>query len=205
MKLTFERIKMALVWVSRIHRCRGFGIQSPWAFRFVRYVINGHYPYHGYDDVRKESPWADPLTVKLGKLYLRLANNLQPKTVVSFGEADEALYSYIKAGCSRANIACIESACQEEDFRTMLAGLDKIDMLRLTPVGNYRSFFNEAITQAREGSVFIIEDIKKNAEVKQFWREVVRLQDGVVTFDLYYCGLICFKPKLYKCNYVVNF
>lgn len=26
-----QQILRGVVWLSRIHRCRGFGIQSPWA------------------------------------------------------------------------------------------------------------------------------------------------------------------------------
>ncbi len=29
-------------WIVRATKCQGFGIQSPWAFRFARNVINEH-------------------------------------------------------------------------------------------------------------------------------------------------------------------
>ena len=63
-----------LVWLSRIHCCRGFGIQSPTDYAFVRYVVNEHWPYYAYDVLRDD----DWLREKLGRLYMRLANWRQP-------------------------------------------------------------------------------------------------------------------------------
>lgn len=205
MKEATVKLHRGLIWLSRIHRCRGFGIQSPWAYRFVRYVINEHYPYYGYVDVEKALPGLSARTIKLGQLYLRLANSVQPGLTVSFGPADEAFDMYFRAGCRNTRIVNVDSNGSDSDYHELLAKLGDVDILRLTPQGNYRSFFNAAVMKVREGSVFIIEDIKRNADTRQFWREAVRLLEGVVTFDLYYCGLVCFKPKLFKRNYVVNF
>ena len=44
---------MMAVWLSRINHCRGFGVQSPSAYAFIRYVVNEHYPYYAYEDLRK--------------------------------------------------------------------------------------------------------------------------------------------------------
>ena len=68
-----------LVWLSRIHHCRGFGIQSPTDYAFVRYVVNEHWPYYAYDELH-EDQW---LREKLGRLYLRLANWRQPSVILS--------------------------------------------------------------------------------------------------------------------------
>ena len=41
------KVQRYLHWLRRIKYCRGFGVQSPSAYRFIRYVINEHYPYYG--------------------------------------------------------------------------------------------------------------------------------------------------------------
>ena len=79
-----------LVWLSRIHCCRGFGIQSPTDYAFVRYVVNEHWPYYAYD-VLREDDW---LREKLGRLYMRLANWRQPTVILS----DDYL-QWFHAGC----------------------------------------------------------------------------------------------------------
>ena len=68
--IEMNRLQQVFVWLSRIHRCRGFGIQSPTDYAFVRYVVNEHWPYYAYDLLPNDA-W---LTRKLGKLYFRLAN-----------------------------------------------------------------------------------------------------------------------------------
>ena len=44
-------IRRWLVWLSRIHRVWGFGIQSPTDYAFVRYVVNEHWPYYAYEEL----------------------------------------------------------------------------------------------------------------------------------------------------------
>ena len=65
-----NRLKHWLIWLSRIHCCRGFGIQSPTDYAFVRYVVNEHWPYYAYGELHDD----DWLHEKLGQLYFRLAN-----------------------------------------------------------------------------------------------------------------------------------
>ena len=90
-----NRLHQAWVWLRRIGHCRGFGIQSPTDYRFVRYVVNEHWPYYAY---RQTGLNDSPLRRKLGRLYFRLANHLQPGTVVDLLGYDE----YLRAGCRKA-------------------------------------------------------------------------------------------------------
>ena len=78
-----NRIVRAWIWLRRIGHCRGFGIQSPWAYSLVRYVINEHFPYYAYADLDAGFPGADAVRRKTGRFFLRLANYVQPATVVS--------------------------------------------------------------------------------------------------------------------------
>ena len=87
--------KRWLVWLSRIHKCQGFGIQSPTDFDFVRTVVNEHSPYYAYDHI-KASCWYQR---HLGQLYLRIANWRQPSTILT----DDYLL-WFQAGCRSARI-----------------------------------------------------------------------------------------------------
>ena len=68
-----------LVWLSRIHKCQGFGIQSPTDFDFVRSVVNEHDAYYAYDELKADN-W---MQRKMGELYLRVANWRQPATILT--------------------------------------------------------------------------------------------------------------------------
>jgi hypothetical protein len=76
-----------------MHRCLGFGIQSPKDYAFVRYVINEKWPYYAYERLGKNDDWR---TRKLGRLYMRLANWRQP-TAMERDRYEE----YWKAGGGR--------------------------------------------------------------------------------------------------------
>jgi len=199
------KLLQATVWLSRIGRCRGFGIQSPWAYGFVCHVINNRYPYHGYSDVERATPEPSPLTKKLGRLYLRIANNVRPKTVVCIGADSEICKRYIKAGFGEAEVTALPAHCAADTLLNAINGAEAIDMLRITPTQGCRDALKAAAKKAHEGSVLIIEGIKASADGRTMWRDITENATGAVTFDLYYCGVACFKEKLFKRNYVVNF
>lgn len=87
--------------MSRAKYCRGFGIQSPWAYRFVRYVVNEHYPYYAYDDLRPLFPHLSKRERRVCELYLRIANHQQADEAVLVGDVSEAKRAYLHAGCLR--------------------------------------------------------------------------------------------------------
>ena len=89
-----QRLRHAFVWLMRIGHCRGFGVQSPTDYWLVRYVINEHWPYYQYVTLGEGDEW---LTRKLGLLYFRLANWLQPHKIESDG-----YQQYLQAGCRKA-------------------------------------------------------------------------------------------------------
>ena len=68
----FLRIRMFLVWLHRIDKCQGFGVQSPSAYRFIRQVINCHTLYPAYS-VLEEAQKLNRVERKLGRLLSRLS------------------------------------------------------------------------------------------------------------------------------------
>ena len=100
-------------WIVRATKCQGFGIQSPWAFRFARNVINEHAPYYAYSELKKAFPYATKLEHKLGKLYFRVANFMQPTCWCIVGEAEEWIVPYVKAGCKTTRVIVAKT---EKDY-----------------------------------------------------------------------------------------
>lgn len=174
-----QRLRHIFVWLSRIGHCRGFGIQSPTDYGFVRYVINEHWPYYQYDEIGRNDNW---LTRKLGLLYFRLANWRQPKIILS-GD----YLNYLRAGCHHA--------VMDED-----AGHADLVLMKLE--GDYRSRLSYIYNKVDACSILILEGIWKD---RMFWQEVVDDERTGVTFDLYYCGIVMFDVKRFKQNYIINF
>ena len=171
-----KRLKAAVVWLSRIGHCRGFGIQSPTDYWMVRYVINERWPYYQYENLGRGDDW---LTRKLGRLCFRLANWLQPKVVESSDYRD-----YLQAGCR--NMVFGESS----ELVVMPLNNDSKDRLA--------SIYNKLSPR----SVLVVTGISK---ARKLWRQVVDDERTGITFDLYYCGIVMFDKKRNKKNYVINF
>ena len=171
-----NQFKRCQVWLSRIHRCRGFGIQSPTDYSFVRYVVNEHCPYYAYD-MFKDDDW---LTKKLGFLYFRLSNYVQPSVMPS-----DRYQHYWYAGCHNTvfspNIGTVELARIDIDDTDALERLiDKCD----------------------NRSILVVEGIWRNWAL---WHQLEADERTSITYDLYYCGILFFDKSRFKHNYIINF
>jgi hypothetical protein len=167
------------VWLSRLHHCRGFGIQSPTDYWLVRYVINEHWPYYQYATLGRSDNW---LRCKLGRLYFRLANWRQPQTIVSNDYA-----AYWNAGCRRAMIT------QE---------LPKLIELMHVEVGQARQLMERINDQLDDRSVIVVEGLWRD---KSVWQQLIADNRVRISFDLYYCGIMLFDSHRTKKNYIINF
>ena len=192
-----SRLRRGVLWMSRAKYCRGFGIQSPWAYRFVRYVVNEHYPYYAYDDLR-------PLFLHLSKrerrvceLYLRIANQ-QADEAVLVGDVSEAKRAYLHAGCLRMAFSSMgEGACSLTE-----------DSFSLAVVAHGQDMEQQVlslINRATDASLLIVEGIHRNGETRRSWARILQDKRVRVSFDLYYCGLLFFDKKKYKQHYKINF
>ena len=202
----FYRIKRALVWIRRMRYSRGFGVQSPWAYRFVRYVVNEHYPYYEYTHLNKEVYGINKFTRKLCRLYFRIANYCQPKLVVDYGSSTTAYRTYFRAGCHSCHVVQLSADEKGMDkLDDLLAQNAKVDVARISLKGDYRDVVDKLMDHVDRKSLLIIQRIKKNKNTVDYWRELVDDERTGVTFDLYYCGIIFFDNKKFKRNYIVNF
>ena len=70
-----DRLAYLWVWLRRIGNCRGFGIQSPADYAFVRYVVNEHWPYYQY---RVPAVLDTILAMKKAGVWIELTNLIIP-------------------------------------------------------------------------------------------------------------------------------
>lgn len=192
------KVQRYLHWLRRIKYCRGFGVQSPSAYRFIRYVINEHYPYYAYDELRKELPRLDSLTRKRMELYFRVANFRQASLWLDFCERNDVIATYVGRGCHATQVRRITGLRQ-------ITADDRIEVLRICPTAGSEAVLEAALQQADDHTLFIIEDIGYNDTAKRMWQKLLESDITSVSYDLYYLGIAFFDRKRYKNNYIVNF
>lgn len=192
------KVQRYLHWLRRIKYCRGFGVQSPSAYRFIRYVINEHYPYYAYDELRKELPRLDSLTRKRMELYFRISNYRQASLWLDYSRRDDTIATYVGRGCNATQVRRIT------DLQQITAD-DRIEVLRICPTAGSEAVLEAALQQADDHTLFIIEDICYNDTAKRMWQKLLESDLTSVSYDLYYLGIAFFDRKRYKANYVVNF
>lgn len=192
------KVQRYLHWLRRIKYCRGFGVQSPSAYRFIRYVINEHYPYYAYDELRKELTRLDSLTRKRMELYFRVANFRQASLWLDFCERNDVIATYVGRGCHATQVRRIT------DLQQITAD-DRIEVLRICPSAGCEALLEAALQKTDDHTLFIIEDIGYNDTAKRMWQKLLESDITSVSYDLYYLGIAFFDRKRYKANYVVNF
>ncbi len=192
------KVQRYLHWLRRIKYCRGFGVQSPSAYRFIRYVINEHYPYYAYDELRKELPRLDSLTRKRMELYFRVANFRQASLWLDFCERNDVIATYVGRGCHATQVRRIT------DLQQITAD-DRIEVLRICPSAGCEALLEAALQKTDDHTLFIIEDIGYNDTAKRMWQKLLESDITSVSYDLYYLGIAFYDRKRYKANYVVNF
>ena len=181
------------IWLRRCRHCRGFGIQSPTDYAFVRYVINEHWPYYAYCDLKVELPAVTSDCRKLAELYFRIANWLQPSKTVVVSEY-EAVYSrYVHTGCSKTNFVSPEILFHDDDKHVLIIlgrCADRLLALKCCEL-------------CTERSLIVVEDIYGTN--KSLWNEMAGSDSVRISYDLYYAGIAMFDKARYKTNYKINF
>ena len=168
-----------LIWLRRIrHRC-GYGVHSPFAFKFITEVLYMNLPYYAYDELDKDLTMGEMFRIrKILHMLLRLSNWRQPDVIVCLSALPH-VSRYLQTGCKKANIHDFIPEGQID-----LCWLNKPD--------------DNIIAHLNEHSVLMLDHLNKHKE----WFASL---PSVVSFDLYDVGIAFFNPKYNKQHYIVNF
>ena len=198
-------IKRSVVWLRRAQYSRGFGVQSPWAYKFIRYVVNEHYSYYKYAQLKQQVYGINKCVRKLCRLYFRIANFQQPHSFIDYLPFSSCYKIYTLAGAKKTLYRPISQDTTPESYTRILAEVGDNSIVRVSLRGNYSEFIDKAIDLLPSTSVLILEHIKRNKETEAYWKSLVADDRTGITFDLYYCGLIFLDKTMIKQDYIVNF
>lgn len=189
------RVKWIWNWIHRMGYSRGFGVQSPSAYSFIRYVLTEHYPYYAYDELKMRFKSFDHATKKKGRLYFRLANYAQASHWFDYHSAEQPYAAYVHKGCRKTIFQTIDSKTIPNAFR----------IARLSMTEDYQAVYEALCKVATDDSILILEGINDNKDTKAFWKRVQEHQKATRTYDLFLCGIIVFDTSKHKHHYIVNF
>ena len=189
------RVKWVCNWIHRMGYSRGFGVQSPSAYSFIRYVLTEHYPYYAYDELKMRFKSFDHATKKKGRLYFRLANYAQASHWFDYHSAEQPYAAYVHEGCRKTVFQAIDGKTIPNAFR----------IARLSMSEDYQAVYEALCKVATDDSILILEGINDNKDTKAFWKRVQESQKATRTYDLFLCGIIVFDTSKHKHHYIVNF
>lgn len=189
--------KRAWIWVRRFrHRC-GYGVHSPFAFQLITWVIyekGRFYAYAELDKLRKQYASVDTNSRKVDQLLFRLANAVQPVSILDVGSQSDLSAAYLKAGCRTARMLSLA------DELTSPIGL-----VHLGSCVPETDLWEQLLPLTDGNSLFVIDGIYDSPAMHQWWKRVMDDTRTGITFDLYDVGLVFFDKSKIKQHYLVNF
>lgn len=189
-------VKRAAVWLYRWKHCRGFGVQSPTDYRFVRYVINEHAPFYAYHDLQVQYPHLKHEDRRFARLLLRIANYRQPASCLLLGMPASPYQAYIQAGCRHTVV-------NEGGEEVTDAGVADLVCCQLS--GKQLPDVESLLSLTRDASILVLRGIRHDCHTRQMWSALLEHPKVSISYDLFDCGIILFDKKRYKHNYIINF
>ena len=195
-------------WLRRCGCSRGFGVQSPSAYAFIRYVINEHYPYYAYRELQKRLTWLDRRGHQTGRLLLRLANFWQPEIcIVNEHRFDE----YLHAGCRKAKRVEMEHPILKDDqllndnqFQKETRGMKRMMVIDLEKMG-MEEVRTQVLPLCDDQTMLVLLGNLYREKQGEEWHQLQESDYCGITYDLYSLGIIFFDKKVYKQHYRMNF
>ncbi len=138
---------------------------------------------------------------RLAQLIFRLAVYHSPYNVMIIGAKLGITTSYLAKACPKANLIVIEKP-------KMITEAISLDFVYLN--GSYHkesilNYFNWCLPKLNEHSLFIIDDIHRNEDIKSAWAEIKNHPQVTVTIDLFWLGLVYFKKGQAKEHFKLKF
>lgn len=193
-------IREVIAKIRRTGSSRGFGIQSPSDYSFVCDIVNCHYPYYAYSDLRQATTGISKKERKKAELLFRIANFLQPDTTINLG-MEQWYETYISRACKKTRIYNSNEICcqnenkQAKDARHCL-------MLISCKLPYDEQIYGRYMT---DGTILIADGINTDNKARQQWEAIAKSSHSTLVFDLYDIGIVIADTKRSKTTYKINY
>lgn len=206
-------------WLRRFRHRRGYGVHSPYAFRFITDVVYQESPYYAYATIHERLTTANWYAMRYDaesgisekdlRLLFRLANFCQPRQIRLHGSRDTV------ENCLRLAVPLAFASAKTPDFAHADSGTHEgrhgDNLPSKTDVSRARIYIY--VEDARNcppppptfpaGSMMVVRGIHRNAEAEARWKVLKESEKVTLTFDLGRFGVALSVEKMVKQDYIV--
>ncbi len=171
----------------RFVRRYGFGIQSPWAYSFVKDVLYEKLRYYAYDDLLLQFPGRKGYAVRRDEQIFRLVNFFKPKAIIVPGGCSLSSMGYMQAASKLARVIdadvthLSDSQLASSTFIYIEKGVSPSVINTITALKNSGQNYRWSL---------VVDAINK--ENKPLWRHLKATAAHAVLFDMKYRGVAFF-------------
>ncbi len=181
----------------RFIRRQGFGIQSPWAYSFVKDVLYEKLRYYAYDDLLVLFPDRRKTEIRRDEQLFRIVNYFRPGRIQVVGSCSDSTVEYMRVANRGAEIigATVDAAGVSVSSASFVyIGEDTSSDAGCRVV-------EERISCGGNCWTLVVDGI--NGRHKRLWQRLLADEDGALTFDMKYRGVAFFDDSRISHNYVV--
>lgn len=166
-------------YLHRIGHIKGYGIQSPWAYNLVREVIAERLPYYAYEQIDTDQRLTNEWQRKLVRLYFRLANRLQPQSIVgSYSDLE-------RLGCRKAQSIVVSQGFTYQDTPLPLPTPLSLKVIVHLPLHECTDKkLSTLLPHITPDSLIIVEGITLSEQDQKRWHAIRDDARIGITFDL---------------------
>ncbi|MBO4658778.1 MAG: hypothetical protein J5637_04080 [Prevotella sp.] len=196
-----HRIKRAIIWLKRIGHGRGFSVQSPNDYRFLRNVIKQSSPYYKYDELQRSADHHGAPSKKICQLYFRLANYAQADYFLEINSLTDDVPEYVEAASKKTKT--IRLQLPENRMPEECKGMTLLARCSYAP--GMDDLVKQVVSDSDERSVIVVDNIYADSDAQRFWEQLSDDSQVTVSYDLYHCGILLKESRRYKKKYFVNY
>lgn len=191
-------------WIYRLRHNRGYGVQSPAAFYMVTHVLresrHRYYCYSHLDSLAKKNK--DYSAIHCRRLF-RLANAIHPCNIIAVADKRRTVEYTLSSAVPSAQCTVIDNAGQ---MKTYLSKGGGIGLLHIGyPCDDYASILEQVLQHTTSHSVIIIEGIRRNNIILDWWNKIIAHPSVTVSMDWYNTGILFFNTEYRKQHYTFWF
>jgi hypothetical protein len=176
------------------------GLHSPFVYRLVDEVIYDFSNKKVYADIEK-TLGSDKKLNSTDKLLYRIAADNKPQAIWILGNCQVADLNILQQACPNTLFKKIDNSTDWKDANP--PGVVFLDVQRNPQ--SAMDYFNKLLPKVRPDMVFIVKNIPENMLTKTSWGIMTSHQKVTASVNLFWLGLMYFRPGQVKEDFLIKF